>query len=240
MNSSSVDPRFDLPISTTSATQVLTDLDVRLPQMPPIPGLIEPEDAPPVLGPSLEALVVVAHRRIRTLSNYWHAGWQCARPDTLLRSGTFDRLAAVAEALPDRFGLAVFDGWRPLALQAELFAAAYSNPQLPAGFVAPPESDPTIPPPHLTGGTVDLTLTLDGIALAPDGGFDDFTDRAHADALEKQTGPNRDVRRMLYWAMRAQGFVVLQQEWWHFEYGTRRWAGITGAAPFYGPGSIQG
>lgn len=229
-------PRFDRPVTTVPATQVLADLDLRLPDVDVLPALTEPDAYLPVVEPSAEQLVEVNHRRIRTLSNYWHAGWDCARPVTLLRSGAFDRLAAVAEALPDRFGLAVFDAWRPLDLQAELFHAAYTDPELPDGFVSPPNPDPTAPPPHLTGGTVDLTLTIDGIALAPEGGFDDFTDRAHADALESESGPGRDIRRMLYWAMRFQGFVVLQQEWWHFEYGTRRWAAITGTTPFYGPG----
>jgi D-alanyl-D-alanine dipeptidase len=26
----------------------------------------------------------------------------------------------------------------------------------------------------------------------------------------------------------AQGFVVLAEEWWHFEYGTRLWSALTG------------
>lgn len=207
-----------------------------------MPTLIEPASMPRVTDPVDEPLVPIVHRRIRTLSNYWHAGWSRARPTTLMRSGAFDRLAAVADSLPDHFGLAVFDAWRPLDLQAELFDAAYANHTLPPGFVSDPNPDPLTPPPHLTGGTVDVTLTLDGIALAPASGFDDFTNVAHADALEMgSTGSpsiDRDVRRMLYWQMRSAGFVVLQQEWWHFEYGTRRWAAITENAPIYGPASI--
>jgi zinc D-Ala-D-Ala dipeptidase len=192
-----------------------------------------------VTTPSFEPLVVVQHRRIRTLSNYWHAGWQHAQPQTLLRSGAFDRLVAAAESLPDRFGLAVFDAWRPLDLQAELYDAAYADDALPPGFVSEPNPDPTTPPPHLTGGTVDVTLTIDGIALAPASGFDDFTDQAHADILEGKPSVDRDVRRMLYWHLHRAGFVVLQQEWWHFEFGTRRWAALTNSEPIYGPGQIE-
>jgi zinc D-Ala-D-Ala dipeptidase len=235
-------PRFDRPVFTSPAAVVVDDLAIRIEEQAPLPVLIEPALLAPVTRPSSEPLVPVQHRRIRTLSNYWHAGWQHALPVTLLRSGAFERLAAAADGLPDRFGLAVFDAWRPLTLQAELYAAAYANDALPPGFVSDPNPDPTTPPPHLTGGTVDVTLTLDGIALAPASGFDDFTDGAHADLLE--TNPliastvDRDVRRMLFWHMHNAGFVVLQQEWWHFEFGTRRWAAITGERPLYGPGAI--
>jgi D-alanyl-D-alanine dipeptidase len=40
--------------------------------------------------------------------------------------------------------------------------------------------------------------------------------------------------------MRSGGFVVLHCEWWHFEFGTRRWAAITGNAPRYGAASLPG
>ncbi len=230
---------FDRPVLTVPAATVFADLDLRLGEQAPMPALIEPAAMPTVTDPVDESLVPIIHRRIRTLSNYWHAGWSRALPTTLMRAGAFERLGAVADSLPNRFGLAVFDAWRPLDLQAELFAAAYADHTLPPGFVSDPNPDPLTPPPHLTGGTVDVTLTVDGIALAPASGFDDFTDGAHADALERQAelAIDRDVRRMLYWHMRAAGFVVLQQEWWHFEFGTRRWAAITNAPPRYGPAS---
>jgi D-alanyl-D-alanine dipeptidase len=35
--------------------------------------------------------------------------------------------------------------------------------------------------------------------------------------------------------MASKGFVVFDGEWWHFEYGTRRWAAITGGTPRFGP-----
>ncbi|HQZ85398.1 MAG TPA: M15 family metallopeptidase [Actinomycetota bacterium] len=43
----------------------------------------------------------------------------------------------------------------------------------------------------------------------------------------------RDLRRLLYATMSAAGFVVLAREWWHFEYGTRLWAGVGGRQPLY-------
>jgi D-alanyl-D-alanine dipeptidase len=201
---------------------------------PPLPALIDPA-YPPVTDPDDEPLVRVAHRRIRVLSNYWHAGWANAIPTTWLRGEAMERLGHVADHLPERLGLAIFDAWRPLTLQAELWNAAYAEPGLPPGYVADPNPDPAAPPPHLTGGTVDLTLTLDGTPLALGTGFDDFTDLAAADSLEAVPGASRELRRLLTDAMRGGGFVVLHCEWWHFEFGTRRWAAITGNTPRYGP-----
>ena len=234
-------PRFDFPNFTRTVEEVFEAARFSLAEQPPLPKLSDPATES-VAGPVDEPLVPIVHRRIRVLSNYFHAGWERATPAMLLRSAAMQRLSRVADSLPTRFGLAVFDAWRPLELQAELYEAAYGHPGLPPGYVSEPNPDPATPPPHLTGGTVDLTLTLDGTPLAPGAGFDDFTERARSDALEKQPGADREVRRMLYWAMRRQGFVLLDCEWWHFEYGTRRWAAITGEKALYGPatGTVPG
>jgi D-alanyl-D-alanine dipeptidase len=192
---------------------------------------------PLVLAPLDEPMVPVAHERIAVLENYRKAGWEQARAGTWLRRGAFDRLVRVAEALPERWGICVFDAWRPLGLQEELYEAAYGNPGLPPGFISVPDSDPTTPPPHLTGGTVDCSLTLDDIPLGLGTAFDDFTRCAQANILEDQPSADRELRRWLYFSMRTVGFVILDCEWWHFEYGTRRWASVTGRKPLYGPAS---
>lgn len=231
MNSRGPD-RFLLPCYTVPVEGLAVGDEIGI--QPALPALVDPTPSP-VSDPDPEPLVPLAHRRIRVLSNYWHAGWDASLPATWLRAEAADRLGHVADNLPARLGLAVFDAWRPLALQAELYHAAYDEPGLPDGYVAYPNPDPTAPPPHVTGGTVDLTLTLDGAPLALGSGFDDFTALASTDALEATPGLARELRRLLYGAMRAGGFVVLHCEWWHFEFGTRRWAAIKGALPRYGP-----
>ena len=45
-------------------------------------------------------------------------------PGSRSRAEAMDRLGHAANALPSRLGLAVFDAWRPLALQAELYDAS--------------------------------------------------------------------------------------------------------------------
>jgi D-alanyl-D-alanine dipeptidase len=179
------------------------------------------------------------------LGAYRNEGWPHTVQGAHLRASVVARVARVAGALPEPFGLAVFDAWRPLALQAALHDAAYADPDLPPGFVAEADPDPTTPPAHLTGGTVDLTLSFDGIPLALGTPFDDFRPPAHADHLE---GPSplderqrvvRDLRRLLASGMAAEGFVILHCEWWHFEHGTRYWAAVTGGTPRFGPASLD-
>jgi len=207
----------------------------------PLPELTEPTDMPTVSVPASrdgEKMVTVENRQIRVLSTYWHAGWSSARPNAFVRFGVAERLAAVVTGLPEEFGLAILDAWRPLALQSEIYEAAYADPSLPKGFVSLPSPDPTTPPPHLTGGTVDVTLTWRGHPLALGSDFDDFTDEAHAAAYEQTPGKARQLRRLLFWAMREQGFRVIDCEWWHFEIGTRRWSALTGEAPWYGAADI--
>jgi D-alanyl-D-alanine dipeptidase len=209
------------------------DLGIDTPTSPPLPLLVDPP-APPVHNPSGERLVEVSHPLISVLGCYHRVGLAGARPDTRLRAGALERLTRAVAILPPGFGLAVFDGWRSLQLQTELYRAAYSDPQLPPGFVAEPSTDPTKPPPHLTGGTVDLTLTYDRTPLALGTTFDDFSEAAHTAAFEETPSLVRALRRLLFWTMSEAGFVVLAQEWWHFEYGTGRWAAIRRSTPLYG------
>lgn len=216
---------------------VCADLGLTPPDQRPLPDLIEPEPMPRIEHPSEEPMVPVRHPRVTVLEIYRQAGWANVEPGTWLRASALDRLGRAADELPDRWGLCVFDAWRPLRLQAELYDAAYGQPGLPPGFVSKPTPDPATPPPHLTGGTVDCSFTVDGIPLGLGTGFDDFTPAARSTALETEPGLDRDLRRWLYWTMRGAGFVLLDCEWWHFEYGTRRWAAITGNAPRYGPAS---
>lgn len=203
-----------------------------------MPALIEPGEQPavPAGAPGQgEPLVRVDAPRVRDLAAYWNTGWTDALPQTWVRVGVAAALRDVAAALPAGFGLALFDGWRSLDLQQALHCAAYSDPTLPPGFVAPPSADPGTPPAHLTGGTVDLTLTWHAQPLALGTTFDAFTPLAHTDAFETRPGQVRDLRRLLFWAMREHGFIALDCEWWHFELGTRRWAAVTGQPVLYGP-----
>lgn len=168
------------------------------------------------------------------LAAYFRAGWTDACPVSYARRDVVDRLGRVAGRLGEGFGIAVYDAWRPMALQQAIFDAAYSDPSLPPGFVSPPSADPGTPPPHTTGGAVDVTLTWHEVPLRLGTKFDDFTERAALHAYETTPGRVRDLRRLLHRALAPEGFVPYLAEWWHLEHGTRTWAAFTNQPVRYG------
>lgn len=182
----------------------------------------------------------------------------------LLRSGVTARLArANAQLAPYGLELWLFDAWRPIAVQnhfhdhwmpeylsrarpeltgADLTAEVtrYWAKGAPGGRI-----DPTSPPPHATGGAVDLTLRDQGTGahLFMGSIFDDVTALSNTDAFEATRDAMsfsaleaRDNRRLLFWVMAAEGFANNPTEWWHFSYGDQMWARITDQpAAIYGP-----
>lgn len=221
------------PVLTTDVQKFFKNLNIDIPQSEAIPELWEPEASALEIFDD-EPLIELKHPHVKTLNCYWEAGWENSFKTSWLRESVAEKLYCITEELPERWGLAIFDAWRPLALQNELFKAACEDPKVPEELFAEPNSDPVTPPPHLTGGAVDLTFTFDNVPLAPASGFDDITPAARADFLEKTPGFDRDFRRFLYWTMHAHDFVVFQEEWWHFEFGTRRWGALTGEKAKFG------
>lgn len=204
--------------------------------LPPIEDVEEVGDLPDAPAPESDDLVEVAHPRIRVMAAYWHAGWPYSHPGAWLRPPVRDALVRAVAELPEPFGLAIWDAWRDPRLQAALYERAYAQGStLAPGFVAYPDDDPRRCPPHASGATVDLTLTWQGHALALGTGFDAFVPGAAAAALEPD-GPvlQRDLRRLLAAVMSQVGFVGHPQEWWHWEFGTRYWAAVTGQPVLFG------
>jgi len=89
-------------------------------------------------------------------------------------------------------------------------------------FVSLPSDDPHCPSPHLTGGSVDVTIVdANGNPLDMGTEFDDFSDRAHTNYFEGQDSPIRDNRRLLFSVMTRAGFTNFPYEWWHFDVGNQ-------------------
>lgn len=165
-----------------------------------------------------------------------------------LRSGVLDRLLQAQLLLPEGLRLLVVEGFRPPALQqryfeeyaAELRAAHVDWPaeELRAQtsrYVSPPDIAP-----HSAGAAVDLTLvTSDGTEL-------DMGTRVNASPEESRgrcytladglTHLTRLHRATLNRALTAAGLVNYPTEWWHWSFGDRYWALMTGKpAALYGP-----
>lgn len=219
----------------------------------PIPFVHEPPDwgRLPIVDNDELLVPVPMTGRLRSHSMYFEMQIPEASPTITVRAGVLKRLQAVVESLPETISLIVFDGYRPLAVQQWLWdnylaMISANEPHLSPEeaerkvrqFVAFPAADPLRPPPHRTGGAVDVYLveTETGTELPmgtpPDAIQSESVTRHFEDVPEEPFTTNR---RLLWHAMTDAGFANYPGEWWHFEYGNQRWANITGAeAAVYG------
>ncbi len=111
----------------------------------------------------------------------------------------------------------IWDTLRPRSIQAQFYdhlkGTSFQN------YVAAPQPGSL----HNFGMAIDLTLqTREGELLDMGTGFDDFRDLAQP-RLEKQFLASGELTEAQYknrWLLRglleAQGFKVLEHEWWHF------------------------
>lgn len=166
-----------------------------------------------------------------------------------LRRSLVDRLVAAQTLLPTGARLLVIEGFRPLSKQRWHFdqhcaQLSVDHPewtvervrQQAARHVDPPELEP-----HVTGGTVDLTICAEDGTTLPMGPLPALPCGTGAMALDG-VGPTpvtrvqRANRQHLGTALRAVGLVNSPTAWWHWSYGDRYWAFVTGRpAARYGP-----
>jgi D-alanyl-D-alanine dipeptidase len=168
-------------------------------------------------------------------------------PHVPVRAGLARRLAAARKALPDGVDLRVIEGHRSAADQRAIIteytqelrelhpdAGEPELTRLYSRFVAP-----IAVAPHVAGAAVDLTLVDDhGADLWMGTEVDATPEQSHGacffDAdVDRQARRNRTV---LATALAGAGLVNYPTEWWHWSYGDRYWALLTGAGhAIYGP-----
>ena len=168
-----------------------------------------------------------------------------------LREEVVNRLVKVNDYLISKnsFSLLIYDSWRPIEVQEFMFKRAFylecerldidvsaSDMQLHPfiinkveKFWAYPSLDEKCPPPHSTGGALDVTLSDKYGNLVDMGG--------HIDQMDETSKPNfyknidqeeaiiwNERRNLLKEIMLKFGFVQHPHEWWHFSYGDQLWA----------------
>ncbi|ANZ40096.1 dipeptidase [Lentzea guizhouensis] len=167
-------------------------------------------------------------------------------PGVLVREGLAVRLDQARSALPSGVDFRVAEGHRSAASQRAIIedytaslhelhpaADAVELARLSSRFVAPLEVAP-----HVAGAAVDLTLT---------GAGGDLWMGTEIDATPEESGGAcffaadvdpvaRCNRELLASALAGAGLVNYPTEWWHWSYGDRYWALMTGAGQaLYGP-----
>ncbi|WP_314615948.1 M15 family metallopeptidase [Streptomyces stackebrandtii] len=169
-----------------------------------------------------------------------------------LREGVVERLLKAQSLLPDGLGLLFVEGYRPPALQREYFEEYADelralHPEWPAERIRTAASRYVSPPeiaPHSAGAAVDLTL------VGPDGRELDLGTRMNAGPEESAGACYTDAdtigaeararRDLLGSVLTAAGLVNYPTEWWHWSFGDRYWALMTGqTTALYGPKELD-
>ena len=167
---------------------------------------------------------------------------------SLVRAGLAARLEAADAALPRGIRLRVIEGYRPLDVQRAIVAsyAAELRARHPHADAARLEAltsrfvSPVDVAPHVAGAAVDLTL-VDGCGDQLDLGtaIDATPEQSAGRCCFAADGIGADARahrELLARVLGEQGLVNYPTEWWHWSFGDRYWALVTGSGhALYGP-----
>jgi zinc D-Ala-D-Ala dipeptidase len=145
--------------------------------------------------------------------------------------------------------LKIYDGYRPVGVQQFMvdltFNSLLKKHGLTASKISPqkrqdlwqqvyriwavPSLDLATPPPHSTGGAIDLTIADEtGNSLNLGGEIDELSERSQPDYY--QSDRSSDARQYHYYrqlldrVMVEAGFFRHPGEWWHFSLGDQMWA----------------
>lgn len=206
----------------------------------------DPRFADPLV-PLESVRVAYESHHARTDGANWpyHAPVAGARKDMWLRKSAAEILARVNARLePHGAELFVLDGYRPIECQRGLWdffvaegerfgardPAAYALEHVfdPRPFA---EDDPSTWPAHVCGASVDLTLRDRATRALFDMGvrFEDIRAESANDYFERELIAGRIApddrrlwnRRLIHWAMSAEGFLNDPFVFWHYDWGNQ-------------------
>jgi zinc D-Ala-D-Ala dipeptidase len=149
--------------------------------------------------------------------------------------------------------LKIYDAYRPVGVQQFMvdctFNSLLKKHGLTASKISPqkrqdlwqqvyqiwavPSLDLATPPPHSTGGAIDLTIADEtGKSLNLGGEIDELSERSHPDYYASDYQGSSAIvhrqyhhyRQLLNKVMVEAGFFRHPGEWWHFSLGDQMWA----------------
>ncbi|MDX7990231.1 D-alanyl-D-alanine dipeptidase [Xenorhabdus sp. psl] len=197
--------------------------------------------------------LIVNTEKLKQKPVYFIAGINGSIEYCPVRKSVAEKLTIASQLLPPHLGILVLDGWRSRETQQALqeqtqakIAAQYTElspeeqQRLLQQFVAPAPVEANQVSPHLTGGSVDVTLfdIVSGNVLFLGTEFDEVSELSYTAALETAAEKNMPAtlyRRLLYQAMTQVGFSNFPAEWWHYDYGNSLWAFYKNQTAIYGP-----
>ena len=150
--------------------------------------------------------------RYATTNNFFGAVFY-DEPRTFLQRPAAEALVRVARALRTQgYGLLLHDGYRPWYVTKMFWDG---TPEWGHLYVANPASGSK----HNRGAAIDLNLydLKTGKPIEQVGTYDEMSERSFPD-YPGGTSLQRWHRELLRRAMEAEGFLVTETEWWHFDY----------------------
>lgn len=158
-----------------------------------------------------------------------------------IRLYTYELLKCAKNLLPNHLHFVVYEAFRPRAFQIQLWNSIVEqmkkeNPQMDAtseDFLAMCDVYAANPyrqgSGHQSGGAVDITLAdKSGGELDMGSLVRDFSKNASSENKELPEHVLEN-RRILNTVMSSVGFVNYPPEWWHYSFGDRLWAALTGS-----------
>lgn len=147
------------------------------------------------------------------------------------------KLEAAAEALPEGISFMLYEAfrtrtrqralWKPVFERIKNEKPTWTDSQVfrhASNWVSPPNGFGSG---HQAGAAIDITLaTSAGDELDMGAAIQTFGPKTVTDA--QVSGIAQERRNLLSETLALQGLVNYPAEWWHFSYGDRLWAEVTG------------
>lgn len=158
------------------------------------------------------------------------------RREALLRRSVAEKLCGADNLLPEGHRLAVIEGWRPPHIQRRMYRAIWNVFQarhpdwsdialkrVVNRFSAP--MDRRAPPPHTTGGAMDVMLAdSKGQLLDHTSPYDPYDPKCWPRDTPGLSETAQRTRDLLAQALQAAGLTNYPSEYWHWSFGDQGWA----------------
>ena len=159
----------------------------------------------------------------------------------LIRKYIYEMLLKAKKYLPKGYNFIVYEAYRPLTAQITLWEEivkkeSAKNPDIKVDseefialcdkFVANPYRQGSG---HQSGAAIDISLVDDkGVEYDMGGKVRGFENTAEFDCPDISEEAKKN-RRLLNNVLSEVGFVNYPSEWWHYSFGDRLWARLTGS-----------
>ena len=159
------------------------------------------------------------------------------RRATVVRESVARMLCQAARAIPKGYRLAIIEGWRAPHIQRRMYASTWKTfadrhpdwsetklKRVVNRFTAP-INDPRVPPPHSTGGAVDIYLQDEsGKTLSLSEPYELRDPLSFPLDAPNLTPESRMYRQIMADALLPTGLTNYPSEFWHWTYGDQGWA----------------